>query len=110
MNNVHFIIFIIIIFIIGTRTYPIFGSVDDYGSNDQSNLVVSNLTCPVANSSTFSSVFGSCDNATSVSNNGGCSEFEEEPVISCIDSKCMYNEDTWISTLISTLAVLVYIM
>ena len=91
----HFIIIIIIIiFIIGTRAYPIFGSVNDYGFNDHSNLVVSNLTCPVANSSTFNYVFSSCDNATSVSNNGGCSGFEEEPVISCIGSKCMYNEDT----------------
>ena len=68
---------------------------DDYWSNDQSNLVVSNFTRPVANASTYNYVFSSCDNATSVSNNGGCSGFEEEPVISCIDSKCIYNnEDT----------------
>ena len=68
---------------------------DDYWSNDQSNLVVSNFTRPVANASTYNYVFSSCDNATSVSNNGGCSGFKEEPVISCIDSKCIYNnEDT----------------
>ena len=77
---------------IGTRTYPIFGSVDDYGSDDQSNLVVSNFTCLVANSSTFNYEFSSCDNAISVGNNGGCSGFEEESVISCIDSKCMYSK------------------
>ena len=97
-------------FIVGTRAYPIFGSVNDYGSNDQSNLVVSNLTCPVANSSTFNYIFSSCDYTTSASNNGGCSGFEEEPVISCIDSKCMYCTCIMQRLWFFTLAVLFYII
>lgn len=75
---------------LGSRPYPILGFVDDYGSNNQSSLLVSNITCPVANSLTYTYQFNYCDSKTSVSDtDSGCSGFSDEPVISCINSKCM---------------------
>ncbi|XP_019854701.1 PREDICTED: uncharacterized protein LOC109583709 [Amphimedon queenslandica] len=78
----------------GARSYPIFGSTDDYGYNDQSSLIVSYLSCPMVDSSNYNYIFGSCYNSTSTSDNGGCSGISDEAVISCINRPVPCNLQT----------------
>ena len=61
-----------------------FGSVSDYGTDDEATTVVTDLTCPADRFYEFNLL--NC-NLTDAKSSNGCLSYEFQPVITCYDGK-----------------------